>query len=146
MKSIYYFWIEKIRKMKKITYTFLTVACFFFLTSCGKKTETDPMGNSVKEATTVQTPEELGKEIFEGKGTCATCHKADAKVIGPSLKEISKIYKDKKASIALFLKGEGEPLVDPSQYEVMKANFAITKTLSDEELDALEAYIHSLNK
>lgn len=117
------------------------------LNSCGKKTETDPMGNPVEQSTTTtQTPEEVGKEIFEGKGTCTTCHRADTKVIGPSIKEISKVYKDKKASIALFLKGEGEPLVDPSQYEVMKANFAITKTLSDEELEALEAYMHSLNK
>ena len=66
-----------------------------------EKTETDPMGNSVKETTVVQTPEELGKEIFEGK-ELTTCHKADAKVIGPSLKEISKIYKDKKASLLCF--------------------------------------------
>lgn len=117
------------------------------LNSCGKKTETDPMGNAVEQTTTVaQKPEELGKELFEGKGTCTTCHRADTKVIGPSIKEISKVYKEKKASIALFLKGEGEPLVDPSQYEVMKANFAITKTMTDEELDALETYIHSLNK
>jgi cytochrome c len=26
-----------------------------------------------------------------------------------------------------FFKGEGEPIVDPSQYEVMKTNFMITK-------------------
>ena len=42
-----------------------------------------------------------------------------------------------------FLKGEGEPIVDPSQYEVMKTNFAVTKTMSDEELQALEAYVYS---
>ena len=133
--------------MKKISYTFITITSLLVLNSCGKKTETDPMGNPVEQTkTATQTPEEVGKEIFEGKGTCTTCHRADTKVIGPSIKEISKVYKDKKASIALFLKGEGEPLVDPSQYEVMKANFAITKTLSDEELEALEAYMHSLNK
>ena len=65
-------------------------------------------------------------------------------MIGPSITAISKIYKDKKASIALFLKGEGEPLVDPSQYEIMKANFAITKSMTDEELDALETYMLSV--
>ena len=42
-----------------------------------------------------------------------------------------------------FLKGEAEPLVDPSQYEVMKVNLELTKTFSDEELKALEAYIYS---
>jgi cytochrome c len=38
-------------------------------------------------------------------------------------------------------KGEGEPIVDPSQYEVMKTNFAITKAMSDEELKARSLYI-----
>lgn len=42
-----------------------------------------------------------------------------------------------------FLKGEKEALVDPTQYEVMKANFVITKAMSDEELKALEAYVYS---
>jgi cytochrome c len=42
-----------------------------------------------------------------------------------------------------FLKGEGEPIVDPSQYEVMRANFVITKAMSDEELQALEVYVYS---
>ena len=42
--------------------------------------------------------------------------------------------------------GEGEPIVDPSQYEVMKANFALTKTFSDEELQSLEQYIYSQEK
>jgi len=42
-----------------------------------------------------------------------------------------------------FLKGEGEPIVDPTQYALMKPNFVITKTFSEEELKALEAYIYS---
>jgi cytochrome c len=43
-----------------------------------------------------------------------------------------------------FLKGEGKPIVDPSQYEVMKTNFAITKNFTDEELKALEDYFYSV--
>ena len=66
-----------------------------------------------------------------------------AKVIGPSLTEISKIYKEQNASIVSFLKQEGKPIVDPSQYDVMKANFAITKAMSDDDLKALEAYVLS---
>ena len=42
-----------------------------------------------------------------------------------------------------FLKGEGEPIVDPTQYAVMKVNFALTSTFSEEELKALEAYVYS---
>lgn len=131
----------------KVCLQFLLMALFAVsLICCGKKTETDALGNPIEptESATTQTPEELGKALFEGKGTCATCHQAKAKVIGPSITAISKIYNVKKASIALFLKGEGEPLVDPSQYEIMKANFAITKSMTDEELDALETYMLSV--
>ena len=90
-----------------------------------------------------QTTEQLGKEIFEGKGNCVACHQPVQKIIGPSMQQIAQIYKDKNANIVSFLKGESEPIVDPSQYEVMKTNLAITKTMSDQELEALEAYIYS---
>ena len=59
------------------------------------------------------------------------------------MKDISATYKEKDASIVTFLKGEADPLVDPTQFEVMKANFAITKQMTDEELQSLEAYIKS---
>jgi cytochrome c len=96
---------------------------------------------STEEVT--QTPVELGKEIFNGRGNCVACHQVNQKVIGPSLQDIAKIYKDKNADMVSFLKGEGEPIVDPSQYEVMKTNFVITKAMSDEELKAIEAYVYS---
>jgi cytochrome c len=89
---------------------------------------------------------DLGKEIFEGKGTCVACHKTDAKIIGPSLQEIGRTYKEKKLSIVDFLKSEQDPVVDPQQFEVMKTNLALTKTFSDEELKALEQYIYSFSK
>lgn len=120
------------------------------LVSCGGKKEEEPFGKKqvepvsvTEEAARVNPMLEKGKDLFEGKGTCTACHKPATKVIGPSLQEISKIYKDKNASIVTFLKGEGEPIVDPSQFEVMKANFAITKNMTDEELQALEAYVMS---
>ena len=125
--------------MKKILC--LVVVCCFL--SC-KKEETKK--ESLYPTTTEEVPQspiELGKEIFEGKGNCVACHQAAEKVIGPSLQEIAKIYKSKNADMVTFLKGEGEPIVDPSQYEVMKTNFAITKAMSDEELKALEAYVYS---
>ncbi len=90
-----------------------------------------------------KTPIELGKEIFEGKGNCIACHQPNQKIVGPSIQDIAQAYKDKNSSIVTFLKGNGEPIVDPSQYEVMKTNFAITKTMTDEELNAIKAYIDS---
>ncbi len=124
--------------MKKI----ILLAFITTFVSCKKETE-DNYGQPKTEATVVKIS---GQELFEGKGTCTACHLPDQKVIGPSITEIAKIYKEKKGSIVSFLKEESEPIVDPSQYEVMKANFAITKLMSDEELKALEDYIYTFSK
>jgi cytochrome c len=125
----------------------LTLSIGISIISCGEKKETDAMGNPINQAATSvnQTPKELGKELFEGKGMCATCHQADIKTVGPSIKDIAKIYKEKGASIAEFINDKGEPLVDPSQYEIMKANFVITKAMSAEERKALEIYMMSFD-
>jgi cytochrome c len=123
----------------------LTLSIGISIISCGEKKETDAMENPIEQIETSvnQTPKELGKELFEGKGMCATCHKADIKTVGPSINDIAKIYKEKGASIADFINDKGEPLVDPSQYEIMKANFVITKAMSAEERKALEIYMMS---
>ena len=136
----------------------IVLAGMLILVSCKKNSSEESFGKpettttettteATPEATSeVQKPEDLGKEIFNGKGACAACHKPDVKLVGPSLQDIAKIYKDKNGDMVTFLKGEGEPIVDPTQYAVMKANFAITKTFSDEELKALEAYVYSTLK
>lgn len=133
--------------MKKIVF----LLSVLLVISC-KKEETKkeplyPTTNEVEsEPVIVKTPEQLGKEIFEGKGKCVTCHQIDKKLIGPSLQDIAKIYKEKNGSIVTFLKGEADPIVDPSQFEVMKTNFPLTKTMSDEELKGIEAYYLSQSK
>lgn len=117
--------------MKKTALLFIV----FAFISCKKDEKAKPnvTPNSV----------EIGKKLFEGKGSCIACHKPNAKIIGPSLSEISKIYKAKNASIVSFLKEETEAIVDPTQYQIMKANLTITKTMTGDELKALEAYIFS---
>lgn len=127
--------------MKKVL--FLSAVLAF--ASCKKESSETTTTESVSEGESAKakTPEELGKELFEGTGNCFACHQPDQKVIGPSIKEIAKIYKDKKGDMITFLKGNAEPIVDPSQFEVMKTNFAITQAMSDEELKAIEAYIYS---
>jgi cytochrome c len=132
--------------MKKV----LIIAIAFLAFSC-KKQEAKPAAESaVTEAASsegmpveVQTPEELGKQIFEGKGTCISCHKTDVKLIGPSLQDIAKIYKEKNGSIVSFLQEKSDPIVDPSQYALMKPNIVLTKTMTEEELKGLEAYVNS---
>jgi cytochrome c len=142
--------------MKKVNLVLLFVMVITMI-SCGEKKEQDSFGKQDSSSVPTEVLGEdplvaenslvsVGKEIFEGKGTCVACHQPDTKTVGPSVQEIAKIYNEKNSDIVIFLKGEGEPIVDPSQYEVMKANFAITKQMSDEELKSIEAYINSYLK
>lgn len=93
-----------------------------------------------------ETAVEIGKTLFEGEGNCIACHQAEQKIIGPSIQEIGKIYKEKNASIVSFLREQSEPIIDPSKYEIMKTNFAITQEMTDDQLKALESYIFSFSK
>lgn len=86
-------------------------------------------------------PFDTGKTIFNGKGKCYTCHQIDKKSIGPSIVDMMKIYNEKNGDLIAFMKQEAEPIVDPENYAVMKTNFAIIKTFSEEELKALETYM-----
>lgn len=119
--------------MKQLAFIFI-LALFL---SC-KKESAEPFGKAA-----AKTPIVLGKELFESKGNCVTCHLKDQKVIGPSIQDIAKTYQAQNASIVSFLKENAKPIVNPSQYEVMKTNFVITKMMSDTELQAIEAYIYS---
>ncbi|MEO6176025.1 MAG: c-type cytochrome [Flavobacterium circumlabens] len=130
--------------MKKILFLSAVLA----LASCKKEATENPVPTSTEaysegESAKAATPEALGKEIFEGRGNCMSCHQVDQKVIGPSIQEIAKIYKDKKGDIVTFLKGNADPIVDPDQFSVMKTNFPVTQAMSDEELKAIETYIYS---
>ncbi len=130
--------------MKKVNLKIVIFIGFSFsmlVISCKKDIE-ENFGKQKEIVSTVN----YGKEIFETTGNCVACHQPTQKIIGPSLQEIAKIYKEKKASIVLFLKQESDPIVDPSQYEVMKTNFAITKSMNDDDLKALEDYIFSFSK
>ncbi len=85
----------------------------------------------------------LGEKLFTDK-TCVSCHQLDAKVVGPSIKDIVKIYDQYDASLVEFLKGNKEAIVetDPGQVAIMKANLdGFVKDLKDEELEALAAYM-----
>ena len=62
--------------------------------------------------------------------------------VGPSIKDIVKVYDQYDASLVEFLKGNKEAIVetDPGQVAIMKANLdGFVKDLKDEELQALAA-------
>ncbi|WP_456424211.1 c-type cytochrome [Lutibacter sp.] len=144
----------------------LGLAALFFV-SCGEKKKEEKMKpmmqqpmmqhNTATENTT-ETKEgdatastadgniELGKKLFTEK-TCATCHNPTMKVIGPSIKEINRIYSEKNGDIVKFLKEESKPIVDtdPGQVAIMKANLdGFVKNLSGDELAAIAAYMRSV--
>jgi cytochrome c len=123
--------------MKKIA----LLVCLIAFISCKKESQ-EAFGQP-NPTEVSQTPEQLGKSIFEGKGNCVACHKINEKLVGPSVQDIAKIYTAQNGDMVSFLKYDAKPIVDPSQYEVMKTNFALTKAMSDEELKGLEAYIYS---
>lgn len=135
------------KKMKK-SILILGVAAVIFA-SCGekKKDEVKKEVETIKEEVKSSSNNvELGEKLFATK-TCTTCHQADVKIIGPSIKDINKIYAEKNGNIVNFLKGESEAIVDtdPVQVAIMKANLeGFVKDLSDEELNALAAYMKSI--
>jgi len=127
--------------MKKLFVLGLVIITFI---GCGGKDS-----KKEDETTVMLSPKEQliadGKKLFNSnKAACFSCHQLDKKVIGPSVMEIAKIYRAENADMVAFLRKEAEPIVDPSQYNVMETNFAILKTMTDEELKSLEAYMMSI--
>ncbi|MFK5957693.1 MAG: c-type cytochrome [Lutibacter sp.] len=129
-----------------------------FLTSCGEKkkeevkkeveTKVETVKEEVKEVATEVVADnlELGKKLFTEK-TCATCHNPNMKVIGPSIKDINKVYTEQNGNIIKFLKGESPAIVDtdPGQVAIMKANLdGFVKDMTDDELAAINAYMKSI--
>lgn len=121
----------------------ISIIVFLLLISCKKEESKTPLKSvEIKK----EMASDYGKTLFEGEGNCIACHQAEQKIIGPSIQEIAKIYKAKGASIVSFLREESEPIIDPSKYDIMKTNFAITEEMTDDQLQALEDYILSFSK
>lgn len=128
----------------------LVVFAAMSMLACGNKEEKNapaPVYESERgEVVEMSATEKiaLGKKLFEGKGTCFSCHMADKKVIGPSIKEIVEVYEKHNADLVSFLKGNEEAIVDPSQFIIMQANFTITKKMTDVELESIVAYMKTM--
>ena len=140
--------------MKKLLMPIIVFA--LLLASCGDskkeevkkdaETKVEKVVEEVKDnATAVADQGTLGEKLFTEK-TCVSCHQLDTKLIGPSIKEIIKIYDEKNGNLVQFMKGNDAPIVDtdPGQVAIMKANLdGFVKDLSAEELQALAAYMRN---
>ncbi len=96
-----------------------------------------------KSANTVKAVVSVGQKLYSDKG-CLVCHQLNAKLVGPSTKDIAAAYSGNKEGLTEFLKGESKAIVDPAQASLMQPQIAITKALPPEELDALVNYIFSI--
>lgn len=80
--------------MKKI---FLSLCVSLVLVSCSKnetktaETSVPMLEEPVAEVETAVDPVSEGQQLLEGMD-CLTCHKTDAKMIGPSYKEVAQKY------------------------------------------------------
>ncbi len=137
--------------MKKILFVFAVFS--LLIISCGE-TKKEDLKKEVES--TKEEPKEddaaakdlvaAGEKLFMDK-TCVSCHQLDAKIVGPSIKDIVKVYDEKNASLVDFLKGTQEAIVetDPGQIAIMKANLdGFVKDLNATELEALAAYMNSV--
>jgi cytochrome c len=124
----------------------LAAGILMSLFACKNNSEPDFSRPANESEIVTETPEALGKSVFEGKGNCVSCHQLEQKGIGPSVKEIAQTYQAEKGNLVAFLKEEADAIVDPSQYAVMQANLALTKTFTDAELQGLEQYFLAQTK
>ena len=137
--------------MKKILFVFAVFS--LFIISCGETKKEDvkkevESANEEPKAAAASGADlvAMGEKLFTDK-TCVSCHQLDAKIVGPSIKDIVKIYDQFDASLVGFLKGTQEAIVetDPGQVAIMKANLdGFVKDLNATELEALAAYMNSV--
>jgi len=127
--------------MKKIAIVFTLLLAGLTFSSFTTSTKLNANNNEPDPALIAR-----GKTLFSTK-TCTSCHKVDTKLVGPSLKTIANTYKSKNASLLKFFKGESKSIVDPAMAAIMEANVqSITKSMKDDDLKALQAYIESTIK
>ncbi len=153
--------------MKKLVLAFLIFTITFISCKTNKSTSSTTIKETkvvvveeqTKEKTNIETKDSStietlskdnlitkGKNLFYKK-TCATCHAAETKIVGPSIKDIAAKYAETNGNLIKFLKGNADAIVntDPTQVKIMKDNInGIVKDIKPDELQAIVAYMRSV--
>lgn len=129
---------------KKIARLTLLIGSFLLLSCTDKDAKSDANAKPERSVQTQKQKLALGESLYKGRGNCASCHLADRKAIGPSVKEILEVYDKHEVEVITFLKGDAEPIVDPAKFVLMQPNLEITKKMTDNELSAIVSYMRSM--
>ena len=85
-----------------------------------------------------------GRRLFQANG-CAACHypaqDRTGHGLGPSLAQVADAYRGRADALVEFLRGNGEPLLYPDKYRLMKAQLPRVMALSDRDLRSLAQYM-----
>ncbi|KQB43931.1 Cytochrome c class I [Flavobacterium daejeonense] len=102
-----------------------------------QKTKIEAIAKSIetkaKESTANLSVADKGKAVFNQY--CAACHKIDAKLVGPPVLEMAKIYKGNIADLQKWIKNPGKKRPDYPQMPGFESQ------LNQEQLDQLAEYI-----
>lgn len=133
--------------MKKVLVTMMIAAGLY---ACGggesaETTETKPISNAtVEEAAPAEAPAVAmkdGKALIEASD-CRTCHKDDAKLIGPAYQEVAKKYENNEANVKML----AEKIIKGGQGNWGEIPMAGHPNVSEEDASAMVEYILSMKK
>lgn len=133
--------------MKKVLIMMMVAAGLY---ACGggessEATETKPISNATVEEI---APEEApavamkdGKALIEASD-CRTCHKDDAKLIGPAYQEVAKKYENNAGNVKML----AEKIINGGQGNWGEIPMAGHPNVSEEDASAMVEYILSMKK
>jgi cytochrome c len=132
--------------MKKLLLTMVIAAGLY---ACGgestETTETKPISNAtVEPAAPAEAPavaKKDGKALIEASD-CRTCHKDDAKLIGPAYQEVAKKYENNSANVKMLT----EKIINGGQGNWGEIPMAGHPNLSQDDAAAMVEYILSMKK
>ena len=132
--------------MKKVLLTMVIAAGLY---ACGGEStetaETKPISNAtVEPSAPAEAPavaKKDGKALIEASD-CRTCHKDDAKLIGPAYQEVAKKYENNEANVKML----AEKIIKGGQGNWGEIPMAGHPNVSEEDASAMVEYILSMKK
>ena len=144
--------------MKKVLFTMVIAAGIYACGGGEETTETKPISNATTEETSAPVKEEAkaeepakeeakavakkdGNALIAGSD-CRTCHKDDAKLIGPAYQDVAKKYENNAKNIKML----AQKVMEGGQGNWGEIPMAGHPNLSVDDASAMVEYILSMKK